>query len=164
MPYKTKEARRKHAQTHAEVYEKQKAYKAKHRAKIAAYHKEYSKKWYAENSDEIKAASKRYREENKRKPRYIKMRLLNSAKWRASKNNVPFNLSLDDFEIPSQCPVYNVPFDSGIYAVTLDRIIPVLGYVKGNVQVISHRANTPKRDASLEELKTLVAFLEKNNT
>lgn len=44
---------------------------------------------------------------------------------------------------------------------TLDKIIPALGYVPGNVWVISHRANTIKSDASLEELKTLTANLEK---
>jgi hypothetical protein len=164
MPYKTNEVRRQHAAKNPRVYEKQKEYKEKHREEIRAYQKEYHKRWYAENRDEIIRTSKRYREQNKHNPRYIKMRLLNAAKWRASHNGIPFNLSLDDFEIPDMCPVYQVPFDSGKYAATLDRIIPSLGYVKGNIQVISHRANTLKRDASLEELQTLVAFLEKNNT
>ena len=35
---------------------------------------------------------------------------------------------------------------------TLDKIIPERGYVKGNVQVISHKANSMKRNASLDEL------------
>jgi hypothetical protein len=44
---------------------------------------------------------------------------------------------------------------------TLDRIIPSLGYVRGNVKVISMRANVLKHNASLDELKKLVAWLEK---
>jgi hypothetical protein len=163
MPYKTKEARREHDRK-SNVYVAQKKYKAAHRAEITAWQKEYHKKWYAEHQDEIKAASKKYREQNRFKPRYIKMRLLNAAKWRSSKKNIPFNLSPDDFEIPSVCPVFGKSWDRGKYAPSIDRIKPELGYVKGNVQIISHRANTLKRDASLNELKELVAFLEKNNT
>ena len=43
----------------------------------------------------------------------------------------------------------------------LDRIDSTKGYIKGNVWVISNRANTLKNDASLQELKTLVENLEK---
>lgn len=43
---------------------------------------------------------------------------------------------------------------------SLDIIIPSKGYVKGNVWVISNRANRAKSNLSLEELKTLVYNLE----
>jgi hypothetical protein len=36
----------------------------------------------------------------------------------------------------------------------LDKIVPELGYVKGNVQVISTLANTMKNQASIEQLLT----------
>jgi hypothetical protein len=36
-----------------------------------------------------------------------------------------------------------------------------LGYIKGNVRVISYRANAIKRDASLDEMRLLVAYLER---
>lgn len=36
---------------------------------------------------------------------------------------------------------------------SLDRILPEKGYVAGNVQVISHKANSMKYSASKEELK-----------
>jgi hypothetical protein len=39
-------------------------------------------------------------------------------------------------------------------AMSIDRIIPELGYVKGNVQVISYKANVMKQDVSLELLRT----------
>lgn len=39
---------------------------------------------------------------------------------------------------------------------TLDRIDPKKGYVEGNVQILSFRANTLKGDATIEELKLLL--------
>jgi hypothetical protein len=44
---------------------------------------------------------------------------------------------------------------------SLDKIIPSKGYIKGNVWVISNRANTLKNDASLQELELLVENLKK---
>jgi hypothetical protein len=48
---------------------------------------------------------------------------------------------------------------------SLDRIDSSKGYVKGNVRVISHRANLLKNNATVEELKLLLVdadFLERN--
>jgi hypothetical protein len=42
----------------------------------------------------------------------------------------------------------------------IDRILPELGYVKGNVAVMSFRANSLKRDGYLKEFKLLVSWLE----
>jgi hypothetical protein len=47
---------------------------------------------------------------------------------------------------------------------SLDKIIPSLGYVRGNVQVISQRANSIKRDATLAELELLVQNMRANAT
>lgn len=44
---------------------------------------------------------------------------------------------------------------------TIDRINPKLGYIKGNVWVISNKANRFKNDATLEELELLVANLRR---
>jgi uncharacterized membrane protein len=55
----------------------------------------------------------------------------------------------------------NTPPDN--YA-TLDKIDPKKGYVLGNVQIVSFRANTLKNSATLEELKMIIANWEKINT
>lgn len=41
---------------------------------------------------------------------------------------------------------------------SIDRIIPALGYVKGNVIVVSQRANTIKNNATPEELRRVADF------
>jgi len=45
-------------------------------------------------------------------------------------------------------------------AAEIDRFIPELGYVKGNVTWVSRKFNRKKLDSSLEELKQLVSWLE----
>lgn len=83
--------------------------------------------------------------------------LLKQAKYRAKKNNLDFEIELEDIVIPKICPILNIPLfsskgHSGPNSPSLDRIDPSKGYVKGNVQVISHKANTIKSDATLQEL------------
>jgi len=77
---------------------------------------------------------------------------------RAKKNNIPFNLEYSDVIIPKKCPILEIPIFKGnerhvANSPSLDRLVPELGYVKGNVRVISYKANTMKSDASIEEIK-----------
>ncbi len=41
---------------------------------------------------------------------------------------------------------------------TIDRIDNTRGYTKDNVLVVSHRANSIKSDATLDELEAIVSF------
>ncbi len=87
------------------------------------------------------------------------------AKSRAKKNNLPFNIELDDIIIPERCPLLGIEIESTEVRnspnnPSLDKIIPEKGYIKGNVWVISNRANTLKNDASLQELQILVENLK----
>jgi len=86
-------------------------------------------------------------------------RLVYSARQRAKKSSIEFSISSTDFEIPTVCPLRRVPFKVGTGkhtddSHTLDRKDPRLGYVKGNVWVISHKANRLKGDFTPDELKT----------
>jgi hypothetical protein len=45
---------------------------------------------------------------------------------------------------------------------SIDRINPKLGYVEGNIQIISHKANRMKSNASVEELKLFARWVEEN--
>jgi hypothetical protein len=91
-----------------------------------------------------------WRKKNPR--RYWAWTALANAKLRAEKKNVPFDLDVDYVEsiLPDKCPVFGEPFvfGSGVkrdpFTPTLDRIIPLRGYVKGNIQAISFKANLIK--------------------
>ena len=83
--------------------------------------------------------------------------LVERARSRALKANLPFNLRRQSIVIPVSCPVLGIPLKLGATrsanSASLDRIVPSLGYVEGNVRVISDRANRLKADLSLEELR-----------
>jgi hypothetical protein len=88
-----------------------------------------------------------------------------SARHRALINNVSFNIELIDIIIPKFCPVLNIELDrthskSHDNSPSLDRIVPSLGYTKGNVVVISHRANTIKNKATWQELLRVSEWLK----
>ena len=95
-----------------------------------------------------------------------------AAKNRAKRQGVPFNLTEDDIIFPDFCPILGIPLKSTAGGRTpntpsIDRIIPEKGYVKGNIEIISWRANRLKNDATLEELHLLGEYAKrhmKNNT
>jgi hypothetical protein len=96
---------------------------------------------------------------------------LNGAKKRAKKKNLNFNLDHEYIKniTTNICPVFNVNLiyassNKGAgypdpHAAALDRIIPELGYVKGNVVFISNWANTIKSNATEKELYLVADWL-----
>ena len=95
--------------------------------------------------------------------------LLTRVKSKCKKRDIPFNLTYDDIIIPDTCPILGIPLMFGNAlkrasptdnSPSLDRVIPSLGYVKGNVVVISQRANRIKNDSSLEELVKIVNYYQ----
>lgn len=88
-----------------------------------------------------------------------------TGKYRAKRIGVPFTITLDYIlNLPSEiCPIFQTPLEWGTgtdLAGSLDRRIPELGYVPGNVAWISRRANTIKRDATLAELELIYEWLK----
>lgn len=75
-----------------------------------------------------------------------------STRSTAKIKNIPFNIEKEDIIIPEYCPLLNVKLDKGRYSPSIDKIIPELGYIKGNVRIISKKANTMKNDGSINEL------------
>lgn len=85
----------------------------------------------------------------------------------AKKRGQEFSVTMKDFlPLPTHCPVLNVELDySGAgtrNAASIDRTDCSKGYVPGNVVVMSRRANTLKNDASREELRKVLEYIEKN--
>ena len=92
----------------------------------------------------------------------VEYRLWHGAKSRAAKYGREFSISLTDIVIQGECPVLKVPYARrGEYAPSLDRLDSSKGYVKGNIVVMSKRANRLKGNFTLQEAEALVKFLSK---
>ena len=93
---------------------------------------------------------------------------LNGARKRAKEDNYPFNIEIEDLmPFPTHCEVTG---EKLIYGgnkhwnkATLDKVIPSKGYVKGNVKIISMRANFIKSDATLKELNDIISYIKRNS-
>ena len=127
------------------------------------YTKTYHKAWYgkrAEDSDFLSSRieySRNYRKEN------IEKRLLLGARTRSKELNLDFNIDLEDIIVPELCPILNVPMVLKTrHAPSLDRINPNKGYIKGNVWVISRKANVMKNDATSEELRSFSEWVNRS--
>jgi len=83
------------------------------------------------------------------------LRLLNAAKSRAKTKGRDFSIELEDIRIPAVCPVLGIEMTSP----SVDRIDSSKGYVKGNVRVISKRANQLKNNATVKEMELVLADL-----
>ena len=84
---------------------------------------------------------------------------------RAKKRGLEVNITLEDIIIPEFCPVFGIRLarnvgqkTGGRASPSLDRIDNTRGYVRGNVIVVSLRANRLKNDATVEELQKIVDF------
>jgi hypothetical protein len=139
---------------------------------------EVSLRYRLRHPDRCKAAQRKYREGNADKLRESALRrqksnperhLLILARHRAKKYGIPFSLTEQDIHVPEFCPILGIRLGRGAgkgshrydNIPSLDKIVPEKGYVRGNVWVISWRANRLKSDASLEDLERIVAALKK---
>ena len=112
-----------------------------------------TKKWYEENRAQAKRTQDRYRKDNPTKY------LFALAKRRAVKLGREFSIEQSDLTVPVICPLLLIPINP--YSVhqdfrpSIDRIDSTKGYIKGNVQIISHKANRLKSNAVGDELMML---------
>jgi len=86
-----------------------------------------------------------------------------AAKGRARKAGLAFNLEESDITVPKVCPILGIllavePGRTG-NTPSLDRMDNAKGYVKGNIAVISDRANSLKRDGTAEEHEKIAAWM-----
>lgn len=101
----------------------------------------------------------------KRRESYIQnnaKEMFYAAKHRAKIKKLDFTITLDDVIIPDKCPIFGIDlnFNNKNNIPSLDRVVNHLGYIKGNVQVISLKANRLKNNATLEELKKIIQYME----
>lgn len=90
--------------------------------------------------------------------------LVKQAKWRSARAGIPFAIAVSDVRIPEFCPILGIRIEMGrgknrVASPTIDRIVPSLGYVPGNIAVISFRANRIKNDGTAEEHEAVARFM-----
>jgi len=91
--------------------------------------------------------------------------LIYSAKERSKKYNIAFDINKEYisaiFPENNKCLLLEIDLKNNKHkpsfcSITLDRVIPEKGYVKGNVIIVSHKANTIKNNLTLKEMKLLL--------
>lgn len=128
-----------------------------------SYDQDYAQTYYQANREKIRESQRIYRAANKDKINAknagypYTARMVSKAKTRAKQKGIPFNITIEDVTIPDVCPYLGIPLFVGVgpfedNSPSLDRITPELGYVKGNVRVISNAANMMKRNYKAETL------------
>lgn len=92
--------------------------------------------------------------------------LLRAARKRAKRQGLPCTITESDIIIPKICPALGIALSRGVgkssrraASPTLDKIIPELGYVPGNIQVISGLANLMKSYALPDQLRRFAKWI-----
>lgn len=138
---------------------------------------------YAKDPDKFRERSRQYRlslpEDERRQlsqqawewqKRHRSWYILKNAQYRAKRDGLPFYIKIEDVVIPEICPVLGIRLEFspgpggrgfGDSSPSLDKIVPSLGYVPGNIRVISYRANSLKKDATADELRAVLDYVER---
>lgn len=78
---------------------------------------------------------------------------------------IHFDITPEDIEAPSVCPVLGIELTYGGTGIvrdtsaSIDRVDNSLGYIKGNIRIISNRANRLKSNATADELQAIVNYM-----
>jgi hypothetical protein len=104
-------------------------------------------------------------------PEFTKSLIFQSMKekFRNKKGNKygwEWTIEFGDLEFPSHCPVLGLELDYFTEgkgrlenSVSFDRVDPTKGYIKGNVIVMSWRANRIKNDGTAQEHQQIANFM-----
>lgn len=142
----------------------------RHRAYIKKYGELYRtnkaeaiRQYNQEHKEQAAEWAKQYRKTLRGKV----VSILANIKDRAKRLGLEFDLTHDDIIIPETCPVLGIPINPTAERMSdnspsVDRIDNTKGYIKGNVCVISMRANRLKSDSSIEEMALILEYMETN--
>ena len=91
-----------------------------------------------------------------------------NVRKRAKSRNIEFTIALSDLVYPTHCPVLGIELDYSYSekkhrtdnSPSADRIDPNLGYIPGNVIIVSAKANAIKSNATVDEIYKVYAFYE----
>ena len=125
--------------------------------------KDCKRGYYESHKEKSLAVSSKWRIDNP------KNALLNRARGSSKRRGYQFSITIEDIpDIPEFCPILGIRLESVVgnghhrpSSPSLDRIDSTKGYVPGNLQITSWRANDLKGNGTLEEFKKLVVYLQK---
>ena len=122
---------------------------------------EKQQRWRSNTDNQKKEISRNAQRRHNNPARFMWQR----AKERSKATGIPFDISVDDVVVPSVCPVFGFSLEHHTgkaeeNSPALDRVIPALGYIKGNVRVISHKANVIKNNATPDELFLVAQYAQ----
>ena len=152
--------------------------------------KEYNKKYYQDNKEQILVQQKNYRADNKEKVRDMKRKYRSNyfnimkytdismsflsykiGKMKASTKDVTLTAEelLELIPKDLKCPVFGTKFSFGKghnwkykqNSMSVDRIDNNKGYNKDNIVIVSFKANAMKSSATLKELYQVADFYYK---
>ena len=119
---------------------------------------------------QIDTPKRRRKQRGLSQPEYRMWKNLTAIKARTKKSNLEFSIELEDLlPLPTECPVLGIPIDysakrGGHYSEnspSVDRIDSSKGYIKGNVVIMSWRANRIKNDGTAEEHLKVYNFMKR---
>jgi len=121
------------------------------------------RRWYANgNQQMVKDHVKRYRAENPH------MAVYTNRKSNAKRMGKEFTIAFEDMAFPTHCPALGIELDYGKKrgrpednSPSFDRVDNDLGYIKGNVIVVSQLANRIKNSATPEQVIAVGEFYKK---
>lgn len=113
------------------------------------------------SEEEKQAQNEKRREIRKVSP---ESSLWSQAKKRAKNKGIEFSIDVDDIIVTKLCPILWIPLQVGegkltVNSPSLDRVDNNRGYVKGNIMVVSHLANTMKSSATEEQLLRFADYI-----
>tara|TARA_R100000093_G_scaffold58850_1_gene30769 strand:+ start:487 stop:1086 length:600 start_codon:yes stop_codon:yes gene_type:complete len=156
------------------IKEQRKKYKEENKEKI----KEWNKKYYQENKERINERCKKYNKENKEKLNAQRKKyreedrgrhMAQQIRYRANEKNLPYDLDADYLKSiwpeDNKCPALGLEFSKpgeGLKenSSSLDRLVPELGYVKGNVAIVSMLANQIMSNATPDQVIAVGYFFK----
>lgn len=90
-------------------------------------------------------------------------------KQNCKSNGIAFDVEFSDIFWPTHCPVLGIELDywgeSGTRmenSPSFDKLDPSKGYIQGNVQIISWRANRIKNDGTAMEHRRIAEYIDKH--
>ena len=87
-------------------------------------------------------------------------------KANSTRQGLDFTIEFGDLVFPTHCPILGIELDYFTEqgweenSPSFDRVNPALGYIKGNVAIISMRANRIKNNGTAEEHRRIAEFMD----